>query len=307
MLPRIVEVTQPKTKIRFENELLVLELPDKPTFTVPINEVGTLLITQSSVSISGMVLVRLAELGVPLICCNERFLPIGALFSFNEHSRQSRFFIEQAKAALPLKKQLWKQIVQAKIKSQADLLRFYHLDDSALRPLLARVSSGDRKNLEGQAARLYWDRLALMPQRDRKAEDVNRLLNYAYTILFALAARAVCTAGLHPSLGIHHHNEYNPYCLASDLMESFRVAADEAVLVHFRETGSHSLDRETRQFLARAVTQARFLAGRRKVDIFSALVQSSVSLRHCFQKASQSLVLPEYILGSVPQTERGKN
>ena len=91
MLPRIVEVTQPKTKIRFENELLVLELPDKPTFSMPINEVGALLLTQSSVSISGMVLVRLAEQGVPLICCNEGFLPIGALFPFNEHSRPCTF------------------------------------------------------------------------------------------------------------------------------------------------------------------------------------------------------------------------
>lgn len=303
-MDHILEITQPGTKIRFENELLILDSPEKEAFSVPINETGALFLTHSGVSVSGAVLFRLAELGIPLICCDERYLPSGILLPLCEHSRQSRYFLEQARAAAPLKKHLWKQIIQAKIRSQAALLRSRGIDETPLKAMISRVTSGDARNHEGTAARIYWSSLGIIPVRDRKAEDANRLLNYAYTILFALAARAICAAGLHPSLGLHHHNEYNPYCLASDLMEPFRTAADEAVIVWYRETLDHHLTREARRYLAQAVLNVPFLIKKKKMDIFTALVKTAISLRQCYHKTTRTLFIPEAVPGQTLPPER---
>lgn len=300
----ILEITQPGTRIRFENELLLLEAPEKEMFSVPIRETGVLLLTHSGVSVSGTVLSRLTELGIPLVCCDERYLPSGILMPLREHSRQSRYFLEQARASASLKKSLWKQIVQAKIRSQAAFLRFYGFDETALNMMIPKVTSGDVRNHEGIAARIYWASLGIIPARDRKAEDADQLLNYAYTILFALAARAICAAGLHPSLGLHHHNEYNAYCLASDLMEPFRIAADDAVFVWYRETRDHHLTRETRRYLARAVLNVPFQMKQKKMDIFTALSRAAVSLRQCYHKTTRTLFLPEAVPGQTLPPER---
>ena len=140
------------------------------------------------------------------------------------HHLQARRFVAQAAASVPTKKRLWRQIVRAKIELQAHTLETLHGDSAGVRPLMRLVRSGDPENVEARAARAYWPLLFADDdfRRDHERGDQNRLLNYGYTVLRAIVARAICAAGLHPALGLHHHNQYSAFCLADDLMEPFR-------------------------------------------------------------------------------------
>ena len=96
--------------------------------------------------------------------------------------------------------------------------------------LSKEVKSGDTNNTESRAAVIYWKHIFNQKfLRDRDCADNNLLLNYGYAILRAMTARAICSVGLHPTLGINHHNRYNPYCLADDLMEPYRYIVDRKV------------------------------------------------------------------------------
>ena len=146
------------------------------------------------------------------------------------HYLQNERFRAQAEAPLPLYKRLWQSVVAAKIRSQGNLLMELHGVGDEFFHFADKVKSGDPENLEGRAAVLYWKQLFNSPfLRDRDMPDNNILLNYGYAILRAMTARALCGAGLHPTIGIHHHNRYNAYCLADDLMEPYRYIVDRAV------------------------------------------------------------------------------
>jgi CRISPR-associated protein Cas1 len=147
---------------------------------------------------------------------------------------------KQAAVSLPTRKRIWKQIVQAKIRAQARALVEIRGADLGLGALADRVRAGDPQNLEAQAAVRYWKMIFGRTDFRRRpdAPDENRFLNYGYTVLRAMVARAVCAAGLHPSLGLHHHNRYDAYQLADDLMEPFRPIVDRAVVRLSDELGS---------------------------------------------------------------------
>lgn len=185
-----------------------------------------------------------------VVTSDARHQPTGMLLPLAANTLQTERFAAQAALNQPLRKQLWKQVVQAKIRWQAKVLHDITGSDALLTGLVRKVRSGDPENVEAQAARRYWSRL--FPEggfkRDRDAVDQNRYLNYGYAILRALTARSLCAAGLHPSLGIHHSNRYNAYCLADDFMEPFRPFVDLRV---YRLVGEHgnerSLDGELRR------------------------------------------------------------
>lgn len=158
-------------------------------------------------------------------------LPASMMLPLNANYLQTERFHAQINAGLPLKKRLWQTVVQEKIRRQGELLREVCGTDFALCGLSREVRSGDPENMEGRAAVIYWKHL--FPdgfRRDRTASDSNLLLNYGYAVLRAMTARACCAAGLHPSLGVNHHNRYDPYCLADDLMEPFRPVVDAQVV-----------------------------------------------------------------------------
>ena len=153
------------------------------------------------------------------------------MLPLNGNYIQNERFRAQVSASLPLNKRLWQTVVKEKIKQQGLLLQSLHGDDCGLLKLSSMVASGDKDNLEGRAAVIYWKNLFPDPfLRERENADNNLLLNYGYAILRAMGARACCGAGLHPTLGINHHNRYNPYCLADDIMEPYRPVVDKKVL-----------------------------------------------------------------------------
>lgn len=192
--------------------------------TMPLADVAALIVSHPQVTYTHAVLPGLAAAGAIFVACDEKHLPAAMLLPLVAHSTQTERIGKQAALSLPTRKRLWQQIVQEQIYARARLLEERTGKDWGLTPMAAQVRSGDPQNLEGQAARIYWQNL-FSPEpfrRDPEAEGLNSCLNYGYAVLRAAVARALCGAGLHPSLGLHHHNRYDPFCLADDFMEPFR-------------------------------------------------------------------------------------
>jgi len=267
----------------------------EPTVTLPLTDLAVLVVSNPQVHYTHAVVAGIASAGGAMIACNEKHLPVGMLLPLEGHFTQSERFAKQAQASAPTCKQIWKQIVKAKVRAQGRLLVELHGDDAGLIVLAKRVTSGDTSNIEAQASRKYWLALFKDPafRRDRDEPDQNRILNYGYAVLRAIVARAVCAAGLHPSLGVHHHNRYDAYCLADDLMEPFRPIVDRAV-VKWLETHEPDapLDREGKAALLESLTR-RFDLGGEKRTLFDIVTRAASSLADVLAGERKSLVLPE--------------
>jgi len=237
-----------------KNAQLVIKLPevekaDVPdTFkqnairTIPIEDIGIVILDCPQITITNGVLDALLDNNCAVITCNGEHMPVGLLLPLNGNTIQSERFREQLDASLPLKKQLWQQTVKAKIENQAALLK--QARNEVVKNMLVwadDVKSGDPDNYEARAAAYYWK--LLFPQvdgftRERGGVFPNNLLNYGYAILRATIARSLVSSGLLPTLGIHHHNRYNAYCLADDIMEPYRPFVDKVVVDMVDEIGS---------------------------------------------------------------------
>ena len=230
MIERIIEIAEQSAFLNLSNNLLSIRLPDAQTVTVPIGEVQCLILANPAITVTGALLAALAENGAVVVISGKDRLPIAMQLPLKGNYLQNERFRSQTEAKLPLRKRLWQTVIQEKIRRQGELLQKLHGSDCGLLKLAEKVRSGDPDNLESRAAVIYWKNFWINNfQRDREAEDSNILLNYGYAVLRAITARACCGAGLHPTLGINHHNRYNAYCLADDLMEPFRTVVDEAV------------------------------------------------------------------------------
>ena len=200
--------------------------------TVPVEDIGVVVVDNQQVTFTSGLMAALLEENVALVTCDSKHIPTGLMLSLQGHSSQNQRFRNQLEASLPLKKQLWQQTVECKIRNQAAVLKYVSGEDA--KNMLAwagSVKSGDSENMEGRAAAYYWKNVfEVRFVRDQFGEYPNNLLNYGYAILRAIVARALVASGMLPLLGIHHHNKYNDYCLADDIMEPYRPFVDRLVL-----------------------------------------------------------------------------
>ena len=218
--------------LTLKNRQLVIsfkEIEREPT-SVPIEDVGCVIIENQRVSITIPLLNALTDNNVQVVFCNEYFMPNSMLLNLDNNITQGETLRNQMAASEPLKKQMWKQIVEAKIKNQSRLLDKTAHNGAILRPYYQNVKSGDTDNREGIAARLYFQELFGNDFiRDRQMPGINALLNYGYTILRAAVSRSLAASGLFPAIGIYHHHRSNAFPLADDMMEPYRPYVDEIV------------------------------------------------------------------------------
>ncbi|WP_339686455.1 type II CRISPR-associated endonuclease Cas1 [Gimesia maris] len=298
MLNRILDISEAPARLKVRLEQLVIDtLQAQQPVTIPIAEIAVLIVSHPQVTYTQRVLSSLVKEGGVFITCDERRLPNGMLVPLQSNYIQVERIAKQSAAKLPLKKRIWQQVIRAKIIAQAELLSMLHNNDFGLFALVSQVKSGDPQNIEARAARKYWSVLfgSNTFLRDRAAHDQNQLLNYGYTVLRAITARAICAAGLHPSIGIHHHNKYNHFCLADDLMEPFRVLVDRTVAIHISENGiDTNFDQSTREILLSVLTERVELNGHTKT-LFDALAQTAQSLNDVFAGNKNKIDLPEKI------------
>lgn len=213
-------------------EVSYLEKDDKEPVTVPIEDIGLIILDNPQINLSNALLMALNENNTAIISCDSSHLPFGLMLPMFSHHAFTEKLKEQINASLPLKKNLWQQTVIAKIINQAALLKAKGFKTDKMDYFIRQVKSDDSTNVEGRAAAYYWDTLFNNTEffRHRYGKPPNNMLNYGYAILRAVTARSLIISGLFPTIGIHHRNKYNPYCLADDIMEPFRPYVDSLVL-----------------------------------------------------------------------------
>lgn len=267
--------------------------------TIPIEDIGVLVLDHPQISITHMLIAALLDNNVALITCNAKHMPTGLMLPLEGNTIQSERFQDQINASQPLKKQLWQQTVAQKIKNQATLL--HHLRGAEVGNMLAwsqRVRSGDADNLEGRAAAYYWAQL--MESYDNWNRDPdglwpNSLFNYGYAILRAVVARALVSSGLLPTLGIFHHNRYNAYCLADDIMEPYRPFVDQLVMemLPFWPESTEINTQMKKQLLQIPVLD--ILINGKRSPLMVGVSQTTASLSKCFSGELRKIVYPEMI------------
>jgi len=294
MIDRVLDISDRPAKLHVRNDQLVIEPEGGEPVSAPLAEIAALVVSHPRVSYTHSVLDGLARAGAALVVCDQKHLPSAMLLPLAGHYVQAERIGAQAEAPLPLKKRLWAEIVKAKVANQGRLLRLLLKNDHGLVALSRRVRSGDPDNLEAQAARRYFEALfGKKFKRDREADDHNRNLNYGYAVVRAAVARAICAAGLHPSLGLHHHNRYDAFCLADDLMEPFRPLNDLAVFLWLKTAGPDApFDLEAKRAILRGLADQFQVDGERR-SLFDLAGRAASSLAHVFIGKRKKLALPE--------------
>ena len=263
--------------------------------TIPAEDVGFIVLEHPQITLTQGFVQLCMELGIAVVFCNDRHLPSGLLTPFDGNSLQTARFRSQTEASEPLKKQLWKQIIQQKITNQACVLKHSYKDGDALLFKYKKVKSGDSSNEEAKAASIYWKRLLGEDfLRDRFGDTPNAYLNYGYAILRAATARALTGSGLHPTLGLFHRNQYNSFCLADDLMEPYRPFIDLLVMDWISKTEEEELTKDAKAHLI-GVLNMDTMMGKRKRPLSLALSESSNSLVECLAGEQKKLRLPSLV------------
>jgi CRISPR-associated protein Cas1 len=292
MLKRTLYFSTPINLSLKDNQLVCSfkEAPEEKR-TIPIEDIGYVILEDQMINITMPLLNALSDNNVAVIVCNNVRLPNAMLLNLDSNATQSEMFRLQMDAGAALKKNLWKQVVEAKIRNQAALLNKLGMDGDVLKPLYMNVKSGDTDNREGVAAKLYWNALFGKPFiRDRNGVAPNNLLNYGYTILRAAVARALMGSGLFPAFGIFHRNRYNAFPLADDIMEAYRPFVDE-VVYELYSGGEIELDKNVKAKLLRVLfCDTAFDKVTRPLDV--GLTLTTASLGRCLSGSSKKLSYP---------------
>lgn len=298
--------------LSLKNAQLVIKLPEvekndtlpesfkvQTQVTKPIEDIGVVVLDNQRITITTGAMEALLANNCAIITCDQRSMPVGLVLPLSGNTTQSERFRDQIDASLPLKKQLWQQTIQAKISNQASVLATCRKAEvGCLRAWAKDVRSGDPDNFEGRAAAYYWRYLFGLHidgfTRDREGLPPNNALNYGYAILRAIVARALVSSGMLPTLGIHHHNRYNAYCLADDIMEPYRPYVDEYV---FQLTQKHGLPSEdlskTWKTELLLIPTLDVVIGGRKSPLMVGVTQTTASLYKCFSGELRKVAYPE--------------
>lgn len=288
--------------LRCQNDQLEYEVPEAKMLGenerirhVPIEDIGVIILDNTRITITHHLIHKLLENNVAFIVCDDRHMPVGLMLNLEGNTLQQERFESQINASLPLKKQLWAQTISAKIRNQAQNLKEIGVNIENMLYWANSVKSGDSTNYEARAAAYYWK--SIFPSipdfiRHREGRYPNKLINYAYAILRAVSARSLVGAGLLPTLGIHHHNRYNAYCLADDIMEPYRPIVDRLVIQAINQyPGCEELTPELKRlFLSVPVIDVTIQ--NEKSPLMIAMQQTATSLVKCFEGEAKKLLFP---------------
>jgi CRISPR-associated protein Cas1 len=295
------------TYLSLKNKQLVIKLPEienNDTLpnkfkidnirTIPIEDIGTIVIDNKQITITHGLLEALLENNTSLITCDDSRMPVGLMLPLCGNTIQNERFRDQLNASIPLNKQLWQQTIQTKISNQAAVLKEKRgVEVRNMLKWISEVKSGDKTNMEARAAVYYWANLFDNFKRERSGQTPNNLLNYGYAILRAIVARGLVTSGLLPTIGIHHQNRYNAYCLADDIMEPYRPYVDK-IVVEMYDKGIIELNRDAKQTLLSIPVIEVIINGQRS-PLMIAVGLTTSSLYKCFSGSSRKILYPELL------------
>lgn len=292
---RVLDFSTGQAYLALRYEQLIIRRDGFPDVSTPLEDAAVLVLASRQVTCTLPVLDAVMRHGGAVVVCDDAMLPSGMMLPLAGHGWQTRRMLAQAALARPRAKQLWRQVVRAKVRAQGSLLAALRADDGGLLALAERVNSGDTMNIEAQAAQRYWPLLFNDPEflRRRFAPDENRLLNYGYAVLRAAVGRALCASGLHPSLGLHHRSRSNPFCLADDLMEPYRPLVDAQVREITGEFGPDvALEGRLKERLVSVLHERLDHEGESRTA-FEWIARSASSLAACIEGETTRLFFPD--------------
>lgn len=308
MIKRVIGFNNP-AYLSLKNGQMVVTLPDivndtnmteamraQGVHTLPIEDIGVIVLDHKQITITAALMAFLLENNVAVINCNDQHLPVGLLLPLDGNNLQNERFRQQIDASEPLKKQMWQQTVSSKIAGQAQVLALQGVENGNMVAWSKQVKSGDSDNLEARAAAYYWRNVFHKPDfiRGQEGDPPNNLLNYGYAIVRAMMARALVAAGVLPTLGIHHHNKYNAYCLADDIMEPYRPYVDIVVIEiikNARDISELTTDLK-RQLLGITTVDVQIEHHRSPMQI--AIQTTANSVQRCFSGESRKIIYPDW-------------
>lgn len=296
--------------LSMRNKQMVVKLPEvensntaeiikkESVRTIPIEDIGVVVLDNKQITITQGLMAALLDNNTAVVTCDSRRMPAGMLLPLEGNTLHNERFRNQIEASLPLRKQLWQQTVKAKIENQAFCLQKNTPKSHAPLHVMARdVKSGDPDNYEAQAAVYYWKNIFTdKPDfiRAQEGPTPNNLLNYGYAILRAIIARALVGSGLLPVYGIHHHNRYNAFCLADDIMEPYRPFVDNLVIdVMERMEITEDLTTEIKREML-AIPVIDVMINSKRSPLMVAAAQTTASLAKCFSGELRKIAYPEF-------------
>lgn len=300
MIKRTLYFSNP-TYLSLSNRQLCIRKPKEGSAekelirTIPIEDIGMMVLDCPQITITQALISELSDNNVALVSCGNNHIPIGLLLTLSGNNIHQERFRSQLEASLPLKKQIWQQTVSAKIINQEAVLRWVTGEKHNNMLVWAKnIKSGDSDNLEARAAVYYWK--TLFPSdplfvRNKDGEDINCVFNYGYAILRAIVARALIGSGLLPIMGVHHHNRYNAYCLADDIMEPYRPYVDKFIL-QITENNSKTIITDAIKLRLLEIPTLDVNFDSRKSPLMVAVSRTTYSLYQCFSGEIRKIIYP---------------
>lgn len=296
MIKRVIDISEP-AYLHIQQGQLCVDRNKTTIAQISVEDLGILILEHPAIVITQAVITVCQQNNVAVLFCDQRHLPISITLPLWEgHSLHTKVLREQLAISEPTRKRLWQQVVREKIAEQILTLERTGSGAEVLRRLHSKVKSGDPDNYEAQAARQYWPLLMGKGfRRNPDEEGLNSLLNYGYTVMRAMVARALVGTGLHPAIGLHHKNQYNGLCLADDIMEPFRPWVDWQVYKLQQEGVEPQINKETKQYLLGMLSQD-VIIGNRKMPLMVAVHSLVARLKQAQTDKSANLIYPRRLV-----------
>lgn len=291
-MERVVEISDRPVFVSLHRGFLKVQEKNEEVGSVPLADIGVVIITGTMASLSAAIMAALMEQGTPVVICGDNYHPTGMMLPVVGHFQQTKIIKRQIDASEPFKKRLWQKIVQTKIQHQARVLEDCGKDATGLRAMMNRVRSGDPDNIEARAAREYWPLLLGQNFRRQGDDPINGALNYGYAVIRAHVVRSLVACGLQPALGIHHDNAGNPFCLADDMIEIYRPYVDKVVF-DLESGGFEAIDTEVKRNLIAVLNQDIKIAGDTST-VANAILRTCQSLARAFEIREPDIIYPAF-------------
>ncbi len=294
MIKRIIDISE-SAYLHLKNHQLIIDKKSETIAQIPIEDIGVLILQHPAIVITQQVIIFCQKNKVVIIFCDNKHLPYSIILPIAEsHTLHHKILKQQIAVSKPIQKRLWQQIVKNKIQQQAQTLKILNKTTTRLDRLANMVKTGDTNNCEAIAAQAYWKLLfGKAFRRNNEMDEINSLLNYGYAIVRAMVARSVCGAGLHPALGLFHKNQYNPLCLADDLMEPFRPWVD-SIVYDICLTTTAKINQQNKQMLLALINETVHYEDK-KMPLMVATHYLMANLKRCYLKQQKQLNYPNLI------------
>jgi CRISPR-associated protein Cas1 len=295
MIKRIIDISE-ATYLHVQHQQLMLERNGVTIAQLPIEDLGIVILQHPAIVITQAAIISCQKNNVVLVFCDERHLPYSVLLPVSEgNTLHSKILQQQTSLSLATKKRLWQQVVKQKITEQANTLKSLNKPYKPVERLAEMVKTGDPENLEAQAAQHYWRLLFGEDfRRDPDQDGINSVLNYGYAIMRAMVARAIVGSGLHPAIGLHHHNQYNGLCLADDLIEPFRPWVDYRVYQLAEQNHALDINKQVKLALLGLLSE-NVQWQQQNLPLMVACHYLMAQLKRCFTDNTERLSYPRLI------------